>query len=145
MADYDARPEAREEALRLLIEGALTDLAAIQSTDPDAQHEIDAVHEKLSQGLDEVDVSERALELIARANCGPLPNLDKPFAEAVEPLESGIRVAYLRGLLERHATVSDAARAAGIDRANFRRMLRRYGLTTPAMRPEPTPPASPTP
>ena len=36
---------------------------------------------------------------------------------------------YLRRSLERHETVAAAARAAGLDRANFRRLLRRHELT----------------
>jgi two-component system response regulator HydG len=56
-------------------------------------------------------------------------NLDLPFGEALEQAETAYRVAYLRGVMNKYRNVSAAARHAQVDRANFRRLLRRYGIT----------------
>ncbi len=56
-------------------------------------------------------------------------DLDLPFREAVERAERLFRVTYLTGLMGRFRSVSAAARHAEMDRANFRRMLRRYDIT----------------
>ncbi len=54
-----------------------------------------------------------------------------PFAEAKQLAVSRFERSYLERLLERHPTVTAAARAAGLDRANFRRLLRRHRLQSP--------------
>ncbi|MCA9545967.1 MAG: sigma-54-dependent Fis family transcriptional regulator [Myxococcales bacterium] len=56
-------------------------------------------------------------------------DLDLPFREAVERAERTFRITYLTGLMSRFRSVSAAARHAQMDRANFRRMLRRYDIT----------------
>lgn len=56
-------------------------------------------------------------------------NLDLPLREAIDQAETAFRVAYLRGVMNKYRNVSAAARHAQVDRANFRRLLRRYGIT----------------
>ncbi len=53
-------------------------------------------------------------------------DLELPFREALEQADRRFRVSYLRGLMARFPSVSAAARHAQMDRANFRRLLRRY-------------------
>jgi DNA-binding NtrC family response regulator len=55
------------------------------------------------------------------------PNLDRPFSAYKAELISDFERAYLLGQLARHDNnVSAAARAAGMDRMNFKRLLRKY-------------------
>lgn len=56
-------------------------------------------------------------------------DLDLPFSEALDRAETAFRVTYLRGLMHRFRNVSAAARHAQVDRANFRRLLKRYNIT----------------
>jgi DNA-binding phage protein len=49
--------------------------------------------------------------------------------EAMERAETSFRVAYLLGLMRRYKNVSASARHAQVERANFRRLLKRYGIT----------------
>ena len=49
--------------------------------------------------------------------------------EAIEAAETSFRLVYLRGLMRRFKNVSAAARHAQVERANFRRLLKRYGIT----------------
>lgn len=52
---------------------------------------------------------------------------DRPWRLAIEPAERAIRAHYLRTLLDRYdGNMTRAARAAELDRANFRRHVRRY-------------------
>jgi two-component system response regulator HydG len=51
-----------------------------------------------------------------------------PFPQAKLRAVERFERRYLEHLLERHPSVTAAARAAGIDRSNFRRLLRRHGL-----------------
>jgi DNA-binding NtrC family response regulator len=51
-----------------------------------------------------------------------------PFAEAKAVAVERFERSYLRRLLDQNGSVAAAARAAGLDRANFRRLLRRHGL-----------------
>ena len=67
-------------------------------------------------------------EVLSSTELGPQISLDESFKEAVGRAEAAIRASYLRGMLERYGTVSAAARHAGLDRANFRRMMRRYDV-----------------
>ncbi len=53
-------------------------------------------------------------------------DLNQPFRDAQLQADHAFRAAYLRGLLEREGNVSAAARAAQMDRANFRRLLKKY-------------------
>lgn len=56
------------------------------------------------------------------------PDLDRPFREQRDELLAHFERTYLRGLLERHdGNVSRAAEAAGLDRAYFKRLLKRSG------------------
>ena len=55
-------------------------------------------------------------------------DLDLPFREALDQADRVFRVTYLRGVMNRYRSVSAAARHAQMDRANFRRMLRRYEI-----------------
>ncbi|MCB9534767.1 MAG: sigma-54-dependent Fis family transcriptional regulator [Myxococcales bacterium] len=56
-------------------------------------------------------------------------DLDLPFREAIDAADKAFRTRYLRGVMDRYRSVSAAARHAQMDRANFRRMLRRYDIT----------------
>ncbi len=56
-------------------------------------------------------------------------DLDLPFRQALERADRVFRVTYLRGVMARYQSVSAAARHAQMDRANFRRLLRRYEIT----------------
>jgi DNA-binding NtrC family response regulator len=56
-------------------------------------------------------------------------DLDLPFREALDRADRAFRVTYLRGVMNRYRSVSAAARHAQMDRANFRRLLRRYDIT----------------
>ncbi len=56
-------------------------------------------------------------------------DLDLPFREALEQADRVFRVTYLRGVMARYQSVSAAARHAEMDRANFRRLLRRYEIS----------------
>ena len=60
---------------------------------------------------------------------GPDIDLDLPFRQALERADRTFRVTYLRGVMARYQSVSAAARHAEMDRANFRRLLRRYEIT----------------
>jgi len=52
-----------------------------------------------------------------------------PYAKAKQLANQAFERGYLSTLLERHSNnISSAARAAGIDRSNFRRLLKRYGM-----------------
>ena len=53
-------------------------------------------------------------------------DLNQSFRDAQLQADHAFRAAYLRGLLEREGNVSAAARAAKMDRANFRRLLKKY-------------------
>jgi transcriptional regulator of acetoin/glycerol metabolism len=61
-----------------------------------------------------------------------------PYADAKERALDAFHEAYLGALLRRTGgNISEAARRAGLDRSNFRRVLKRYGnpiapSTTPA-------------
>ena len=56
-------------------------------------------------------------------------DLELPMREAMEAAETSFRLVYLRGLMRRFKNVSAAARHAQVERANFRRLLKRYGIT----------------
>ncbi len=66
----------------------------------------------------------------------------RPFARARAEAAEQFEREYLTGLLEQHQTVSAAARAAGMDRSNFKRLLKRYGIL-PARTPSSTPSSTP--
>lgn len=52
---------------------------------------------------------------------------DRPWRAAIGPAENAVRAHYLRTVLERHGgNMTQAAKAAGLDRANFRRHVRRH-------------------
>ena len=51
----------------------------------------------------------------------------RAWRAAIEPAENAIRAHYLRTVLDRHGgNMTQAAKAAGLDRANFRRHVRRH-------------------
>ena len=56
-------------------------------------------------------------------------DLELPFREALSQADRTFRVTYLRGVMARYRSVSAAARHAQMDRANFRRLLRRLDIT----------------
>jgi len=59
---------------------------------------------------------------------GPLPDF-RPLADARREVTASFERAYLLLALERAAgSISEAARLAGVDRANFRRLLRRHDV-----------------
>jgi DNA-binding NtrC family response regulator len=53
-------------------------------------------------------------------------DLERPFNELKNETIAAFERAYLLGQLEKHGNISAAARAAGMDRMNFKRLLRRY-------------------
>ena len=57
-----------------------------------------------------------------------------PFNDAKAMAVGQFERDYLRRLLKTHPTVSAAARAAGLDRSNFRRLLRKHELLRPDRR-----------
>lgn len=54
--------------------------------------------------------------------------LDIPFSDAKAKLIERFELSYLTNLLNHHETMAAAARAAGLDRSNFRRLLKRHNL-----------------
>ncbi|MCC6596920.1 MAG: hypothetical protein IT477_10470 [Rhodanobacteraceae bacterium] len=53
-----------------------------------------------------------------------------PYADAKDRALDAFHKAYLLGMIRRAGgNISEAARRAGLDRSNFRRVLRRYGVT----------------
>jgi DNA-binding NtrC family response regulator len=55
-------------------------------------------------------------------------DLDRPYIEAREELLARFERAYLEAMLQRHGSnISRAARAAGLDRMHFKRLLARHG------------------
>ena len=64
----------------------------------------------------------------------PLPQISDlidfsaSFQHAVSSLEEQIRVLYLTQILKDHQNISAAARHAKMDRANFKRLLRRHNI-----------------
>jgi transcriptional regulator with PAS, ATPase and Fis domain len=58
----------------------------------------------------------------------PAVALDVPLREAREAWLAPFERRYAQGLLERHGNIAAAARAAGVDRITFYRLLWRYGL-----------------
>ena len=54
---------------------------------------------------------------------------EQPFKDAIDPVNRAARVHYLSRVLARYdGNITAAARHAGVDRANFRRLLRKYGV-----------------
>ncbi|MCA9669104.1 MAG: sigma-54-dependent Fis family transcriptional regulator [Myxococcales bacterium] len=51
-----------------------------------------------------------------------------PFSQAKARFVEGFERHYLASALERHGSIAAAARAAGVDRSNFRRLLKRHGI-----------------
>jgi DNA-binding NtrC family response regulator len=64
--------------------------------------------------------------------------LGLPFSQAKERSVLEFERVYLSRLMKRHPSISSAAEAAGLDRSNFRRLLRRHNLdcTKPAGQPK---------
>ena len=58
-------------------------------------------------------------------------DLELPMREAIEAAETSFRLVYLRGLMRRFKNVSAAARHAQVERANFRRLLKRGVIVRP--------------
>ena len=57
------------------------------------------------------------------------PSGDVPLKDAKEQWMRALEGSYLRGLLERHdGNVSAAAKAAGIDRKTFHRLINKYRI-----------------
>ena len=52
----------------------------------------------------------------------------EPLTEAKRQSAAEFERCYLVNLMQRAGTVSEAARLAGLDRTNFRRLLSRHGL-----------------
>lgn len=51
------------------------------------------------------------------------------FQEALTPIEDELRRLYLTALIREESSMNGAARRAGVDRSNFKRLLKRYGVT----------------
>lgn len=66
-----------------------------------------------------------------------------PYQDAKYRADEAFHREYLAGLLRAAGgNISEAARRAGLDRSNFRRVLKRYGNPL-APKPTPTPPTDP--
>ena len=65
---------------------------------------------------------------VAERSEGGVDLSELPFPEAKSQAVDRFERSYLQGLLKRHPTISAAARAAGLDRSNFKRLLKRHGL-----------------
>jgi DNA-binding NtrC family response regulator len=79
----------------------------------------------------EADVAPAALAAPTNAAAdgerGPAIDLERPFIEAREELLARFERGYLEAMLERHGgNISRAARAAGLDRMHFKRLLQRH-------------------
>ena len=60
---------------------------------------------------------------------GPIPlDVDAPLTEAKRRAVAEFEKAYLLRVLEQAGSITAAARAAGVDRTNFRRLLQRHGI-----------------
>jgi transcriptional regulator with GAF, ATPase, and Fis domain len=59
----------------------------------------------------------------------------EPLTEAKRQSAAEFERCYLVNLMQRAGSVSEAARLAGLDRTNFRRLLHRHGLHAPKDRP----------
>jgi DNA-binding NtrC family response regulator len=60
-----------------------------------------------------------------------------PLTEAKRRAASDFEKRYLMRVLERaHGTIAEAARMAGLDRSNFRRLLQRHGIDASRMKDE---------
>jgi two-component system response regulator GlrR len=75
------------------------------------------------------DTAFRTRELEATAAAGAGVDLSRSLREVREACASAAEAHYLAAVLDRHGdNVSAAARAAGVDRIHFHRLLRRHGL-----------------
>jgi transcriptional regulator with GAF, ATPase, and Fis domain len=63
------------------------------------------------------------------ATWAPEASVD-PLTEAKRQSAAEFERCYLVNLMQRVGSVSEAARLAGLDRTNFRRLLTRHGLRT---------------
>jgi transcriptional regulator of acetoin/glycerol metabolism len=71
----------------------------------------------------------RRSQAAAMATVPALPSDDLPLKDAKEKWMQVLEASYLRDLLERHAgNVSAAAKAAGIDRKTFHRLINKYQI-----------------
>jgi transcriptional regulator of acetoin/glycerol metabolism len=59
---------------------------------------------------------------------GPAVDVSIPLREARDRFQR----AYLAEIVSRHDSITAAARAAGVDRIHFYRLLRRHGLREPS-------------
>jgi DNA-binding NtrC family response regulator len=95
-----------------------------------------AVQHALALGAAEIDASalpERVLK--GASGVGPLPTVDAsaeeevPYGEATRRARQSFERTYLERVLARaDGNISQAARLARLDRANFKRLLARHGL-----------------
>lgn len=61
------------------------------------------------------------------SNMAKLVDISRPWREVTKAAEAQIKATYLRGVLSAHGgNITKAAAHAGVDRANFRRFLRRF-------------------
>lgn len=77
--------------------------------------------------VDDLPDDLRAPPVDSRLTAADLVNLNQPWKDAIASAENLIRATYLRGLLDRsEGNMTRAAEAAGLDRSNFRRHVKRY-------------------
>jgi two-component system response regulator HydG len=73
-----------------------------------------------------------------RGTPAPLRRFDLPFAEAKQAAIDEFERSYLADVLRRSGgRVAEAARLCGLDKSNFRRIIRRHGLDVTSFRPAP--------
>ena len=68
-------------------------------------------------------------EMDRRALLLSLIDCSRSFQEALTPLEDELRQLYLQESLKRAQSLHGAAKLAGVDRSNFKRLLKRYRVT----------------
>jgi len=68
-------------------------------------------------------------EMDRRALLLSLIDCSRSFQEALTPLEDELRRLYLQESLKRAQSLHGAAKLAGVDRSNFKRLLKRYRVT----------------
>jgi DNA-binding NtrC family response regulator len=110
------------------------ELIAITSTDGDlsadelAENTEEAIHVPTQSIEPTAQGSQLVIKHLERLE--DLIDLSLSFQEAMTPIEDQLRHYYLSQILKREGSVSAAARFAKLDRSNFRRLLKRYGVIT---------------
>ena len=97
--------------------------------------ELDSVLESaaLATHGDEVqpDALPDNLRLALPSQTSPLLDTDLSYKDAMDRIVDGHAMQYLEAVLDHCGSIAAAARHAGMDRANFKRLLKRFGVDRP--------------